>query len=358
MNGRWQRVLKRSIAVLVVLGAALAVMEAAARSPKISVTALVPAQSSEAARIRSIGVMPFDGASGQELAGEIEGLLAGIVVDDSPYFSVAERTRRDVVISEIKWSQSRMISPEQAKKAGKLMGVEGLYMGTAERPVWSESHTQEGRQVCTQAEKKNNVAGYLGFNKCLAWANHTVQCSKKEVVYSFTPKLVDIETGRIVYSNVFTGGASTARCADNPEPAVADALLLEHAKNQALEDFRKAVAPSYSKVDIHLIESSQSIDDKTAKKKHAQGIEFAKANRLDRACELWHEAAALAAPAMPILYGLGVCAEVSGEIDAAQELYRKADRLLDKPDERISAALVRVAKAKKDSAVINTQRGE
>ena len=79
------------------------------------------------------------------------------------------------------------------------------------------------------------------------------------------------------------------------------------------------------------------------RRKVKQGLEFAAANRMDRACEIWQEARQEGPTLAEVLYNLGVCAEISGHQSEALALYRQADRLLDRPDDRISAALLRVA---------------
>jgi tetratricopeptide (TPR) repeat protein len=90
------------------------------------------------------------------------------------------------------------------------------------------------------------------------------------------------------------------------------------------------------------MDSTDGINSSDAKKKLDQGMEFAKNNRLDRACELWGEAR-ISEPYSPsILYDLGVCSEVSGELEQALTLYKEADRLLKSPDDKVSSALHRV----------------
>ncbi len=77
----------------------------------------------------------------------------------------------------------------------------------------------------------------------------------------------------------------------------------------------------------------------------SKGLILQKNNRFDRACELWGEARILSPNSPSILYNLGICSEVTRELEQALELYKKADRLLDKPDDRITAAIGRVSEA-------------
>ena len=79
-----------------------------------------------------------------------------------------------------------------------------------------------------------------------------------------------------------------------------------------------------------------------AKKKIDAGTKWSKQGRLDRACELWHKAYELHPQGYAIPYLLGVCAEISGNLEKALSYYEKADRNTGAPVEEISQALGRV----------------
>jgi hypothetical protein len=56
---------------------------------KIKVNMLQPAQYHEASLTKAIAVLPFTGPGGPEFAAEIEGVLAGIGIDDKQYFRLS-----------------------------------------------------------------------------------------------------------------------------------------------------------------------------------------------------------------------------------------------------------------------------
>lgn len=135
----------------------------------------------------------------------------------------------------------------------------------------------------------------------------------------------------------------------NPSPIFFSwSELVETAKGSAEGTLRHEVAPSYATFAINLMDSTEGIKSKKGQKKFESGLEFAKGNRFDRACELWEEAREFSPDSPSILYNLGVCVEIKGELEQALELYKKADRQLSKPDDRITAALVRIKKAMED----------
>jgi tetratricopeptide (TPR) repeat protein len=320
--------------------------------PKATVAVPTPAGSADAARIRSVAVLPFDGDYNRELTTDIEGLLTGIRLGDTPYFNVVERKALDMVLKEIRLSQSGIVNKEQGLRLGKLLGIKAYYTGTVTSPVYHQNYYQESRSQCVEEDSKK---GFLGIRKCKRSVETKISCNKAEAVYSFTPKLIEIESGRILYSESIKGVATANSCSDQETPAPSESQLKRAAKEKALAAFRKDVAPSFATIDIPLMDSTDTISNDQAKRKLLQGLEFAKGNRLDRACELWQEANELGAPSPSILYNLGVCAETTGNFQRAGELYRKADRLLDKPDERVSSALARMDRGRRQQTRFEEQ---
>jgi tetratricopeptide (TPR) repeat protein len=118
--------------------------------------------------------------------------------------------------------------------------------------------------------------------------------------------------------------------------------LLAKAKREALAKFRRIMAPYKVRVEIVLLDDDDSNPPDAAEDRIDRGIEWAKAGRMDRACELWHEACNIHPKGYAIHYLLGVCAETLGDLQEAMNCYQKADRLTDEPVEEINQALGRV----------------
>jgi tetratricopeptide (TPR) repeat protein len=144
-------------------------------------------------------------------------------------------------------------------------------------------------------------------------------------------------------------------CEDSSSPLANASELIGRAKQFALAKFRKHVAPYYITFEIKLMDSTEGITSKEAEKKFEQGTDFAKHNRFDRACELWGEARILSPNSVSILYNLGICSEVTGELEQALDLYNKADKLLNKPDENITQALRRISASVKERKKLQEQ---
>ncbi|MCE5194354.1 MAG: hypothetical protein LLF28_02695 [Nitrospiraceae bacterium] len=322
--------------------------------PSVKTTMLTPAKFHDASMIKEIAILPFDGQGGAEFAAELEGMFAGINLNDKQYFTIVDRNKIDKIISELKFTQSALVDEKTAVKVGKLVGAKGIYSGVITSSKVSDNYFTESRSRCaytaTQYDKKGKP-----YQVCAQYENYNVRCSKRTAIFSATPKLIEIETGRVVYANNISGSENSSACEDTGKPLIDKTLLLKNARDRAKSMLRTDVAPYYVTVQIKLLDSTSGITSKEAENKLEQGIDFAKNNRLDRACEIWGEGRILAPNSSSILYNLGICAEVTGSPEQALDLYKKADRLMNQPDENITAALARVNKAIQDKDKLKKQ---
>jgi hypothetical protein len=279
-------------------------MLAACAPPSIKTTMLMPAKFDEAAKLKEVAVLPFDGRGGKELSAEIEGTLASINLNDKQYFKLVDRVRLDKAIEEMKLAQSALVDPSTVANVGKLVGAKGIYTGTVTVSSSNDSHYKEQRSKCVSEQTKTDKKGNQSTS-CVKWGNYDVSCTKRNASYAFTPKLIEVESGRVVYANNVSGAATASQCEDSSTPMQGQDELIGQAKQLAKAMFRNDVAPHYIQVEIKLIEDKDGIASKEAENKFEQGMDFAKKGRLDRACELWGEARTLAQNSKAILYSLG-----------------------------------------------------
>jgi hypothetical protein len=321
----------------------------------VKTTSLVPGKFHEAAKLREIAVLPFDGIKGTEFATEIEGTLAGVNIDDKQYFTLVDRTKIEKILKEQALSQTGAIDETTASKVGKLIGAKGIYTGIVTAANSTDSNYAEKRQRCSQKQIKYDKKGNAYEGNCISWVDYTVSCTKRDAVFSFTPKLVEVETARIIYTNNLSGTATASVCQDKQKPLPSGFDLTTQAKEKAKLAFKQDVAPHYVTFPIKLMDSKNGITSKEAGDKLDQGMDFANHNRLDRACELWGEGRILSPNSPSLLYNLAICAEVRGDLESALDLYKKADRELNKPDDRITAGLGRVSEAIKREKKLKDQ---
>ena len=323
---------------------------------KIKVNMLQPAQYHEASLTKAIAVMPFQGHGGKAFSAELEGILASIGFDDKRYFTLVDRASIDKIISEMQLSQSGLVDQKTAVKLGKLIGAQGIYTGIVTQNKYDDNTYREDRQTCTRYEKKRDKDGHEYQGSCLSWNRYTVSCNKRVANFAVSPRLVEVSTGRILYSRDLSSMADSSGCEDTRQ-VLSELVLLEKAKESVKNEFRRDIAPYYVTLEIKLMDSTDGIESSAAKDKLKSGIEYADKGRMDNACELWGEARIIAPNSYVLLYNLGVCAESRGDLDAALGLYKQADKMLGKPEDDITLALNRVEGAIRNRAKIKEALG-
>jgi hypothetical protein len=324
---------------------------------QIRVNMLQPAAYHEASLTKVVAVLPFDGPGGAEFAAEMEGVLNSINIDDKPYFTLVDRASSDKTVSELKLSQSGLIDPKTAVKIGRLVGAQGIYTGVVGAYGWQDTPFKAKRSECVKREVRRGKDGRLYEGACIRWRTFYVNCIKRTASISGTPKLVEVETGRVLYARNLSGAAESSGCEDT-RPAADGEALFTRAKETAQAQFRRDIAPYYVTREITLMDTGDGITAPEAKEKLKQGIAYAGKGRLDMACELWGAARILSPDAVAIQYNLGVCAESRGDFEAALRLYRQADRLLGKPDDNITLALNRAGQALQNQKKLKEQLQE
>lgn len=317
-------------------------------APTIKTKKLVPAKYHEAAKLKRISVLPFDGPMGNQVRADIEALLLTILVNDEQYFSIIERNAIDKIFLEQSLQLSGAVNETTAVEIGKLAGVQGIVMGTVTQSTIEENPYSVEKSKCISKGKNG---------KCKEWQQYRVNCRERNAYFSFTPKFIDVATGEIAASEALSGHVSHETCSDSGRPLKSRQELLAEAKKYALEKLGKLVAPYNEDFEIKLLIKDDSKVPPEAKKNINDGVKWAKAGRVDRACEFWNEASNLHPYGYAIYYLLGVCSELSGDLDKALSYYEKADTNASSPVDEISEAIGRITisieKQKKIDEVLN-----
>jgi hypothetical protein len=311
---------------------------------KIALNMLQPAEYNEASLTKTVAVLPFSGPGGEQITSEVEGVLGSISIDGKNYFTMVDRNAIDKVLGEIKFNQSGIVDQDTAAEVGKLIGAQGIYTGAVTQNNSTEGHYTEKRSECARYNQECDAKGNCRQTSCAQWRERTVNCTKRTGYFAFSPKLIEVKTGKILYTRNISGSAGSSGCTDG-QPPKSGSELIGQSIEMAKTGFRKDIAPYYIVREIKLMDSTGGIDSSVAKDKLKRGIDYAGKKRLDAACELWGEAYTIAPNSPSITYNLGVCAESRGDVAASLPLYKKADSLLGKPDDDITLALTRVTEA-------------
>lgn len=317
---------------------AMLLVSCATRPPHVIATSVSPAKYSEATKLRRVAVVPLDGPRGDEVTSEIESLLVSSTIDEKPYFTVVERDRINEVLRELKLSNSALTDERTAVRIGKILGVQAIYMGRVNKPSSFDRNYSEQRSECAYQTTKYNKKG-KAYQTCGGYRNYSVNCTERNAEFTIIPKIVEVATTKIVYANTITRKESSKACSDQGVLRSSEELI-SNARKGTLADFKTHIAPHYSKVRIDLLEERGGMG-KEALTMFDKGLEYAKHSRFDRACELWREAYNMSSGAPSLAYSVGVCAELEGDHQHALDLYKKADRLFNNPNQIITTALDR-----------------
>lgn len=260
---------------------ALAALAAgAANAEVLEITGEFAAPSREASLLRSLSVDRIDGQDGAALERAIEQALSG--------------THFDLMGG--------------GAGEGSLSG--GVTTGVDERPYKSRE------KRCVEKDSANQ-------NKCIREAEVDVRCRRRIINVKADLRIVRARDARIVYSTSKPFAQESSWCEGQEPPAPAEEVIADAVRSLAYQ-VRSDIAPTVSTYRIRVRESDKGMSK-------GQGKRFKELIKLTKrdprsACAGW---AALAAevPNHPSLsFDLGLCAEQTGDYQAALDFYRAAQR--------------------------------
>lgn len=332
---------KRRLARRLLLPGALVIFILSGCATTIKTNVLMPGKADQAAQFRSIAVMPFDGPDGDAFVPAMENTLGGVIVDGQPFFQLVDRGGLDKVLSDMMLGMTGMVNEDTVAQVGKAAGAKAIYTGNIGNASVQDDPYSEKRQKCAFYRTVTDTKGGK-TQECASWFDDQVTCTKRAAVFSFTPKLIEVESGRIVFSNTYMSSLESKVCADEGKALLDGKLMQKSVQDEALQTFRRDVAPYYVMMTFTLKDSTADISSDAAKTLLKEGLTFAKASRMDRACPIWREAKALAPDSLTLMYNVGICYETEDRPHEAFALYRQIEKMQRAPDELIAAALTRV----------------
>jgi len=304
-------------------------------APSITLESLEPAHSPEAARMRRLAVGTFDNDAGGVAAAAVEGALTGVSLGEKPYFTlVAAGPLREEDLAA-------------RRKRGKLAGVDGVVLGTVSQSDWRDAKVIQKRSVCV---------AYRENGGCRKTAMRDVRCVTRTAFFAFTPRLVDAGSGAIVLAEEIGGSRESTACPGfEGESLRPGGSLLADARREAVERFRNMVAPHFVRVRVPLLTDDDSGIPASLKKTIGDGVAFAQAGDMNRACSLWLGASGSHRAGYALPYLAGVCAEYAGDLGQAQADYERAASKAVRPVPEVTSALARIRKARADAPLLDAQ---
>lgn len=321
---------------------ALGLMLAGCAGPRITMEMMEPAATGDVAALHGLAISLFRNDQGGAAKAAVENAVAAVTVGGKPYFTVYDMPSSRSAASDFYETDAYQLGMQ-----GRSVGADGVVTGTVTRSDCAHERSTEKRYVCVE----RNENGY-----CKKLAMRPTECVRRVATFTFIPKVVDAASGRILISREFTGTADSLACAGTEDDQLASPqALLDAARASAVQDFVDRIAPHAVSVQVPLLVEDDSGMPEAVAQSVANGVEFARAGRMDRACSLWQAAAGAHRAGYALPYLCGVCAEYAGDLAGAAQQYTRADENADRPVPEIAQALARVRQAAADREKLKAQ---
>ncbi|MAB10291.1 hypothetical protein [Hyphomonas sp.] len=295
----------------------------------------------EAAAYRDVQVGQFRGPAGNVAEEEFARMLDDVVLDGAYWFGVG--------------------GPGQPQ---------GLYEGYVEIENW------EGE---TRFERDRKCVEYDAPFDCEHRAIVETECTEETVEVIVTARLVDRDTGRVIFSHNQGGGANQESCVDIREyeddgrelgvwrdpirssydPRDAPYGMIADATVEAVRRFRTDIAPYDATVRAEIM-TEGLIPEEQNDPRFAAAVKATKRGEMLGACAQWDELGRQWPDAPAVLHNLGACAEARGDMETAQLRYARAadiashiPLLKDKKARPIFDALERVSGRRMDDTFLD-----
>ena len=313
-------------------------------SKEIIIETLESAQAHEVTQLRRLAVAPFTNDSRGIVTAAVEKALASVQLSGRAYFNIIDMKGTGYLPPYP--GESLAFDVPAVSEYGRKAGADGVLLATVMRNDVRNIRTHEQRSICTVEDESGN---------CRKVAIRKVPCLRREGTFCFTPKVVNPRTGQIIFSSEFCEAEESSVCYGETDIPPSGIELLEVARERAISRFLNQVTPHRVRTPVPLLTEDDSSMSESVKVAIENGVEFARANRMDRACAIWSDAARSHSQGYALPYLLGVCDEVAGRLEQAQAQYELADQRANRPVREIGSAKERVRKALLGKNILNLQ---
>lgn len=294
----------------------------------INTTRIIPAGANEVTKYKTVAFLDFTGNKGVDASSKLESTVIKANVNGSKPYIVVDRKNINKILEE-KQLQSSNKNQNNIKNIGKLIGADALWYGNAESS-YNVTRSYETRSRCLR---------YID-GVCTLYSEYTVPCESRKLVLNVSPKLSSVETGQVVYSKEFTATDSSFVCNDYSYSGRTEGDLYNSAVQDILYQYRLDIAPYVEHVSIALMDNKEGTN-KNSFELLKNGIDFAKNNRIEKACSLWIKGLKETPESISLNYNIGVCNELLSNYNDALKFYLKAEDYSKKPINIISTAIIR-----------------
>lgn len=320
---------------------------ASCAAPTVKQRVLMPAHESSMAKSKTLAVLDFGGDYDGLFRSRLESYLNNIRVNGQQYFTVVERQALNSILQEQNLGRDGRVDSRHAARIGRLSGAETMLMGVAQAPRTESSHFTKKIDECVQ---------YDNNNKCVESVVKVLRCKKRVSYFQFTLKSVSVERGTIGFTRDYSANAGSSRCRGDQNALRPAVQLEDEAMQRALAKIRRDVAPYSVVLRISLMPADKVIgSNKQAKASFNSGLKMANQGRFNRGCEVFRSLLLQHKQSPSLYYNVGVCAEISGNLDEAKKLFINADRNTNKPNKLITSSIRRIDQKKINRRRVDSQ---
>ena len=302
--------------------------------------------------VHRVAVMSFDGDEGNYVSTSLAAMLPRLTYQGSKAYDVLNRESIKEILNEQQF-QMTIADPDTMIEFGLLAGIEGGFTGSVKYKESSERYREERSEI-----KDNKTRKYY------------VQCVENSYDISVSTKLTDYSTSRILYTKTLPQSITSKKCDDwtsarssitsfgssfrsgdvsySERPSEAISVLRDSdnpyviMSNNILREIAKDLGEYTVTMNAAVAKNEKSIKNKNDEANFKNAAEYMEKGNAGRACEEWHKLAANYPSAPYLVYNLGLCAEIAGDLEGALDYYNAADRYLGSPDKMILSAVSRI----------------
>ncbi len=264
-------------------------------------------------RLAVLDLIPPDYApeAGRALAST---LVSRLVPTD--YYQIVERGQIQNVLREIKFSEMDYVDPATARRAGKIAGADFVIVG--EVTAYDTEDNVEYRDVTDRVWTGRYYRDRYGRERRMyRTVTKTIEIRTRQGTVSASFRLVDVETGIVVATDQQT---RTFKQSTNPFFVSSELPPRDYILTNLTE---KVVEPFITKIAPYKVSERRTLEfgDHPLIK---QGVKLAKSGLWREAFETWEEARAIVPEDAAVYNNMAVAAELRGDYDAAETLYKRA----------------------------------
>lgn len=295
-------------------------------APKV--TFLIPAKNSEAGALKAILVVSDDQRVSQQVAVDFESRMSLLRIAEKPYFTKVKLGPKF----------NGMPSDAQLAELAKFHGVDGVYVISGGSTDARSTSRSEDRFSCAVETKL--------FERCPKGSerNFKVGCTNTVGYSSIRLRVFRSVDGRFVYADNVYGQSSYDLCSDHNKPNADTSQLMSLATSQASASAMRIVAPAYEVGPLDIM-GADAVIPAAQKGSFEAAVEFAKAKRNDEACRRFDELYMDIKESAALTFNVAFCHELGGDTLRANQGYKRASEIVNRPESQIDRRLAITEKA-------------